>query len=306
MKKIFSLLLCILVAVTMFTQSTYAKIPRINLIRNGDKLERASFVSIPRQFDASLLRNPLLYYKATISVKNNAETDNSKLNNVDNKDKETFRQLNKYVSHEEIASMDTLIKTVPLIGQFPSYPTGCESVAAVTLLNFYDDDITIDDFIDNYMELSNNFYYNDGKMFGPSPFDYFLGDPRNKSSWGCMSDVIEKAMAKRIGEDRVNNIKNATLDELCTEYIDKDTPVIVWVSIHMLDVFFTSSWYLEDGEQYFWPSNEHCMILIGYDEWYYYFSDPYIPAVVRYTKDIAEERYNTLGQQAITISEKKP
>ncbi len=216
--------------------------------------------------------------------------------------KAPFKYLYKYVSDEELASLDTLIKGVPLRGQFPDFPTGCESVAAVNLMNFYGVDISVDDFIDNKLQKNSNFYFKNGKMHGPSPYEYFLGDPRSNNSWGCMAPVIENAMKKSTNMT-VTSFKSKNLETLSDEYVSKGHPVIVWVSIHMLEVSYTSSWYLDGETVFHWPNNEHCMILIGYDDWYYYFNDPYVAAIVRYKKDLAEDRFEKLGMQAIVLSD---
>lgn len=224
---------------------------------------------------------------------------------IEEKPKTPFKKLYKYVSDKEIEEMDTIIKTVPLLSQFPDFPTGCESVATVSVLNFYGDDITVGNFIDDYLETDINFYYKDGKRYGPSPYEYFLGNPRTTSSWGCMSPVIANALNKYIGEDRVKNTFDLTLEDLCEKYVKNGHPVIAWTSIHMLEITYTNYWYFEDGTQFFWPNNEHCMVLIGYDDWYYYFSDPYVPAIVRYTKETAQSRFEQMGSQALIINEKK-
>ncbi len=218
------------------------------------------------------------------------------------KEKSPFKSMYKYVSDDEIIAMDTIIKDMKLMGQFPDYPTGCESVAAVNLMNYYGIDISVDEFIDEHLKKDLTFYYKDGKSYGPSPYEYFLGDPRTDKSWGCMSPVIVEAMKK--STDSAKGINNRSLEELCNEYVAYGNPVLVWVSIHMLDISYTSSWYLDEETLFSWPNNEHCMILIGYDDWYYYFNDPYVPAIVRYKKELAEDRFSTLGKQAIVIENK--
>lgn len=200
----------------------------------------------------------------------------------------------------EIASK--YIYNVPIISQFPEYPTGCESVSATIALQYAGADITVDEFVDNYLEKSNHFYYSNGKNYGPDPYETFVGNPRSKPSFGCMAPVIEKAITKYYGSSSsVINATGKTMEELTKEYIDKGYPVIVWVSINMIDTYPTSSWYLQNGEKYTWIANEHCMVLIGYDDNNYYFVDPYKGKEVMYKKAITEKRYSELGMQAIVI-----
>ena len=84
-----------------------------------------------------------------------------------------------------------IIKGVPLIHQFPAFPTGCESVSAVMLTQRAGASVTVDSFVDNYLEKSAAFYSKDGKSYGPDPYQYFLGSPRSTASYGCMAPVIE-------------------------------------------------------------------------------------------------------------------
>ena len=117
-----------------------------------------------------------------------------------------------------------------------------------------------------------------------------------------MAPVIVKALKKYYGNNNyVINATGKSLEEIKKLYIDAGYPVLVWVSINMIDTYYTSSWYLENGEQYKWLANEHCMVLIGYDNDYYYFVDPYKGSEVMYKKNITEKRYKELGMQAVVI-----
>ena len=57
----------------------------------------------------------------------------------------------------------------------------------------------------------------------------------------------------------------------------------------------------EGGGTYTWLANEHCLVLMGYDNENYYFSDPYKGAVVKYKKALCQSRYQAFGQQALAI-----
>ena len=70
------------------------------------------------------------------------------------------------------------------IYQLDKWPTGCESVSAVMAMKAAGLDITVDEFIDNYLNCT------------PRPFDpekSFGGDPRSKSGKGCYAPVIKAA-----------------------------------------------------------------------------------------------------------------
>lgn len=203
---------------------------------------------------------------------------------------------------EEITSPSKLISNVPAIHQFPEFPTGCESVAAVMALHYFGNQISVETFVDEYLPTSRAFYVENGMNFGPSPYEYFIGNPKSAASYGCMAPVIEKALHACIGNsESVKNITGMSLEEICDQYIDKDVPVILWATINMLETNPRNSWYLSDGVRFTWPGNEHCMLLVGYDDTKYFFNDPYAGKLVAYEKSLTEERFVELGSQALVI-----
>lgn len=195
-----------------------------------------------------------------------------------------------------------VLSDVPIIAQRPTFPTGCESVSAVIALQYAGVDISVADFVDKYLDKSSHFYNENGKRYGPDPYKVFVGSPRSTASYGCMAPVIENAVKKIVGSRlTVENKTGYTLPMLCKDYIDKGIPCVVWVSIGMLATYKSASWTLEDGSTYYFPANEHCMVLIGYSDTHYYFSDPYRGAHVKYSRSISEQRYEELGRQVLVV-----
>lgn len=194
------------------------------------------------------------------------------------------------------------LEGVPLIPQFPDFPTGCEAVSAVMALQYAGEDIAVDTFVDLYLDTSMDFYYMDDILYGPDPYVYFLGDPRSENAYGCMAPVIEKALINYFETDeRVRNATGTSLEDVCSQYIDNGIPVLVWVSIDMKEIIPGRTWILPSGWSYTWPRGEHCMVLTGYDDTQYIFHDPYTGEVKRYEKALAEARYEKMGKQAIII-----
>ena len=77
----------------------------------------------------------------------------------------------------------------------------------------------------------------------------------------------------------VANAMAADAQEICEKYINNGVPVLIWASINMKPTFInlSNSWIVENtGERYFWKSNEHCLVLVGYDDENYYFNDPLV------------------------------
>jgi len=43
------------------------------------------------------------------------------------------------------------------------------------------------------------------------------------------------------------------------------------------------------------------MLLVGYDETHYYFNDPWKGEEVSYPRQLSEQRYETMGRQALVV-----
>lgn len=194
----------------------------------------------------------------------------------------------------------------PYIDQSIKYPTGCESVSTVMLLQYLGYDITVDEFIAEYLEMKD-FEEREGQLFGADPNLYFCGSPYDKDSFGCYAPVICKALEKAIG-DRYNiyNETDTSIDELIRKYIDEDIPVIFWACINMREPIEGPEWTLLDsGDIFTWISNEHCMLFVGYDEEGYYFNDPHENrGLIRYDKELVENRHKAQYSMAVGISKK--
>lgn len=192
---------------------------------------------------------------------------------------------------------------VPYIDQSVKYPTGCESVSSVMLLQYLGYDVTVDEFIEKYLE-KKDFIKKDGKLYGPDPKEYFCGSPYDEDSFGCYAPVICKALEKVLGSAYdVIDETGADMERLLREYIDQGMPVIFWACINMRKPVAGPEWKLfGTGETFTWISNEHCMLLVGYDEDGYYFNDPYDGnGVIRYDKKTVEDRHLAQYKMAVGV-----
>ena len=195
---------------------------------------------------------------------------------------------------------------VSYIDQSVKYPTGCESVSTVMLLQYLVYDISVDEFIADYLEIKA-FEEREGQLFGADPNLYFCGSPYDKDSFGCYAPVICKALEKAIGDKyETRNETNTSVDELIRKYIDADMPVIFWACINMREPIVGPEWKLFDSEEVFtWISNEHCMLLVGYDEEGYYFNDPHENrGLIRYEKELVENRHKAQYSMAVGVCRK--
>ena len=195
---------------------------------------------------------------------------------------------------------------VPYIDQSVKYPTGCESVSAVMLLQYLGYEISVDEFISKYLEC-RDMEMREGVLYGPDPNECFCGSPYDEESFGIYAGGLKKALDKAAGDRYCFEDESGTpIEELLRKYIDQDMPVIFWACINMRKEIPGPEWKLLDtGERFLWTSNEHCMLLVGYDEVNYYFNDPYDNnGVIGYSKQLVEKRHSAQHSMALGIHKK--
>ncbi len=193
--------------------------------------------------------------------------------------------------------------SVPALGQYPGYPTGCEILSATMALHYVGDPVSPDTLIDRHLSTSTDWYFWEGVRYGPDPKEHFLGNPRSENSYGCFSPVIRDMLCSYLRQpERVVEAGGLSLPQLCEQYLDNGLPVILWASMEMRPLQDGASWVLPNGETFTWPGGEHCMLLVGYDEESYYFNDPRAGDCVTYDRTLSEQRYEDMGRQALVIA----
>lgn len=86
-------------------------------------------------------------------------------------------------------------------------------------------------------------------------------------------------------------------------YIDNNTPVMIWATICMEPPIESDIWTVsETGREITWVYPMHALVLTGYDENGYYFSDPLAGQDIYYGKDSVEVAYTALFEQAIILT----
>lgn len=194
---------------------------------------------------------------------------------------------------------------VPYLSQ-EKYPTGCELVSTAMLLSHYGYEIEPMQLIDEGYLKTASVEYKNGKLYGENPNEAFVGNPRYSTGYGCYSEAICKALKKYFENEScvVYTIDDTSLSDICEQYISVGEPVIIWASIDMmpLEKKEESTWIIEKtGKEFTWLTNEHCMVLVGYDDYYYYIHDPQRGAFTPYKRNDVEKRYDEMGRQAIAI-----
>lgn len=191
---------------------------------------------------------------------------------------------------------------VPSLCQYPTLPTGCEATAAAMVLQFYGEEITPEAFAKNWLVCSEDFYSYFGKSYGPDPNKVFAGDPFSANAYGCFAGPIADAVRRNSSACTAEIIEGRTLAELCSDYIDQGAPLLIWATSSMRASERGNSWYLDHKTPFTWIAGEHCLVLVGYDEHFYFLNDPASGSTVGYQRAVVEKRFAELGSQALLIS----
>lgn len=191
---------------------------------------------------------------------------------------------------------------VPLLSQRDcGYLTGCELVSGTMVLNYYEQEVSAQDLYEVISKVPAP-VSQDGT--GADPRMYFIGDPQKSNGFGCYAEPLIAAMNELLsGERYAVNISGTALKTMEETYLSEGIPVIIWATIHMSEPLQGNQWQLEDGSEFQWLAGEHCLVLVGFDENYYYFNDPdHEGEVIGYEKGLVEQRYQQLGRQAVIVS----
>lgn len=197
------------------------------------------------------------------------------------------------------------ILNIPYINQLEHYPNGCESVSAVMVLQYLDVDITVEDFVNLYLDKGMSPCLDEeGRLIGCDPWKAYPGSPYDETGWGCFAPVIVNAMNKFLDKSEfvVEEMCDVPLETLCAEFIDNDIPVLIWATVDMDETREGNTWTVPDtGKRISWINPMHCLVLVGYDDTDYYFNDPMSKKQCGYRKKDVESAYKAMGCQAIAV-----
>lgn len=197
-----------------------------------------------------------------------------------------------------------IVLPVENIQQLPELPAGCEVTSTAIVMNY--EGIKVDKMV--LATFLPKMEFPDKNGLWESPWNKFVGNPK-LTYYGCYSPVIVETFNACLKKNKIENfeivdISDSSMEELYGQ-IDDGHPVIVWATMFMKESYTgRSSWYLQDGTKFNWRSNEHCLVLIGYDtdKNTVILSDPYdSKGTVEYDAELFESRYTELYKQALII-----
>lgn len=121
------------------------------------------------------------------------------------------------------------------------------------------------------------------------------------------ADAIDSVLQRLVPEGmRPADTTGLSLKQLAREYVKNGTPVLVWATVDMQPAAEGAQWLVPStGELFTWPRGEHCLLLTGYDRFYYYFNDPYENrGRIAYPKEQVNARFTELGSKSAAIIKK--
>lgn len=196
-------------------------------------------------------------------------------------------------------------KVAPIL-QNPELPTGCEATAGTMLLSAYG--YSVDKMkVAERLEKGERIEYK-GKWYAKSPDEVFIGNPETIYGYGAFPNVLANAMQQVIdetdGKYKVVPLYGESEQEILKR-IDSGLPVCIWSSMNDLEIEYRKGWYLIKEEQmteeyFYWPSNEHVLVLIGYDETDVTVCDS-LKGICEYNRESFFRHYRQVGEYALVL-----
>lgn len=253
------------------------------LINNGSANENTCAMSVScNRFSNSNQNNIVAEIPKYIDVKDNYYLNNYKIKFIDFKSFPNYSGYNrKYLgsamslfvleSEFKLKKIEPnrymKIKNIPQYvsnDNDPALQAGCEASSCAIALNYiFKQQITKNEMA-SYLEI---------KEPGETSFwDAFIGDIYN-DGFGCMSSVVVQAINKYLKEKGLDkdyyviNTTNMPLYELLG-FVNSKIPVIVWCTMGNNERMYhkkngSTKWNI-NGNELYWPGNEHCVVIAGY------------------------------------------
>lgn len=197
--------------------------------------------------------------------------------------------------NEELVGARKADVPVSWVGQNPELPNGCEATATTTVLNYYG-------FSVDKVTMATKYFLQPEKQIDFRY--YYVGDPSDIMGLGCYSDAVVNAANEYLATQDTKlcafSYQNYPFESLLNE-VAKGFPVIIWASMYMYEPFYGIRINV-DGSDLVWISQEHCLVLCGYDldKKTVTVSDPLV-GITQYDMNLFKKRFTQLRYNAVII-----
>lgn len=192
---------------------------------------------------------------------------------------------------------------IPVTLQNPSLPHGCEITSLTAILHHYNLTITKEELSDKYL-IKQDFYYKNGKKYGPNPNMMYAGNPRNKNGTYAFSEVLVNSATNYFEKTnstlKVKNISHSS-EETISNYVENGIPVQIWVTLDLTPKRTGNGWYIEpDSSYYTMITNLHCVVLTNITETTVTIMDP-LKGYIELDRKTFFKSYQDLNSQALIV-----
>lgn len=191
---------------------------------------------------------------------------------------------------------------VPIIGQYPQLPRGCEVTSLAMLLNYAGIDVDKMELATKIRKDATPYKKNKQQIYFGNPNQGFVGDMYDLSNpgYGVYHEPIAD-LAKTYLKDSVHDFSGSSFDQILY-YISQGQPV--WVitnaTFEKLAPNAFQEWKTPQGPVSI-TMREHSVLVTGYDQEYIYFNDPLDAKKRKVSITSFKEAWIQMGRQAITI-----
>lgn len=199
------------------------------------------------------------------------------------------------------------ISGFPIVYQMPELPTGCEVTALTMAMHYYGYKVSKTTMAGRYLPTASpSFHYgSDGRLYGPDMDNYFVGNPFSLSGYICGAPALCTAADRYFQANNVRmhakDMTGSTPGQLYS-LVEQGVPVVVLVTIGMVDRHSYFSWYSPSNKLMSISHNDHGAVLIGYTPTTVTLADP-LAGRVTYSRSRFESVFRSRGRQCMILEE---
>jgi uncharacterized protein YvpB len=204
------------------------------------------------------------------------------------------------VTHAETSSAAKEIANVPVLGQNPELPTGCEATSLTMLLNWANVHVKKTDVAAAFPKVPVPVLA-DGGWFGGDPNRGFVGNPFTVDGYGVYHGPVA-ALLTHFLPGRAEDLSGSSFDKVIAA-LASGRPVIAWISDDMQEPKLYLTWSTPQGSKINWMVPEHVVVITGYTASTIEVHDPERNATLKYPRTLFQQRWEQMGKQAVTVTQ---